>query len=83
MNYTSVALKEHEQAVWSVVSLKNGKFATGSADKNIFIWNASGERLVVLNGHTDCVRGLLAVDEGLLSCSNDGEYFDILEKNLK
>lgn len=71
--YTSVQLKEHEQAVWSIVSLRNGKYATGSADKNIFIWNKTGERLVVLNGHTDCVRGLLAAGDSLLSCSNDGE----------
>lgn len=53
--------------------MKNGKFASGSADKNIFIWNANGEKLVVLSGHTDCVRGLEPVNDALLSCSNDGK----------
>jgi phospholipase A-2-activating protein len=52
--------------------LKNGKYATGSADKNIFVWNSRGEKLVVLKGHTDCIRGLVALDDGsLLSASND------------
>jgi phospholipase A-2-activating protein len=69
---TSIELKGHEAAVWAVCALKTGKYATGSADKNIFVWNARGEKLVVLKGHTDCVRGLVGLDDGsLLSASND------------
>ncbi|KAG5672211.1 hypothetical protein PVAND_002355 [Polypedilum vanderplanki] len=69
---SSIELNGHEAAVWAVCTLKNGKYATGSADKNIFVWNTRGEKLVVLKGHTDCVRALAALDDGsLLSASND------------
>jgi phospholipase A-2-activating protein len=69
---SSIELKGHDAAVWAVCTLKNGKYATGSADKNIFVWNAKGEKLVVLKGHTDCVRALVALGDGsLLSASND------------
>lgn len=69
---TSIELKGHEAAVWAVATLKNEKYATGSADKNIIVWNSKGEKLVVLKGHTDCVRGLVGLLDGsLLSCSND------------
>ena len=68
-----VELKGHDAAVWAVASLpKSKKFITGSADKNIIFWNTKGERLRMLKGHTDCVRGVLALDSGgLISCSND------------
>ncbi|CAG9808101.1 unnamed protein product [Chironomus riparius] len=69
---SSIELTGHEATVWGVCSLKNGKYATGSADKNIFIWNNRGEKLVVLKGHTDCVRALVGLEDGsLLSASND------------
>lgn len=72
VNASSIELKGHDAAVWAVVALKSGKYATGSADKTIFVWNAKGEKLVVLKGHTDCIRGLASLDDGsLLSCSND------------
>ncbi|CRL05013.1 CLUMA_CG018161, isoform A [Clunio marinus] len=69
---SSIELKGHDAAVWAVIALKNGKYATGSADKNIYVWNEKGERLVVLKGHTDCIRGLASFPNGsLLSASND------------
>lgn len=73
INTSSTELKGHDAAVWAVVALKSGdKYATGSADKNIFVWNAKGEKLVVLKGHTDCIRGLASLADGsLLSASND------------
>ncbi|XP_058818006.1 phospholipase A-2-activating protein [Topomyia yanbarensis] len=68
----SVTLVGHEAAVWAVARLSSGKYVTGSADKSIFVWNETGERLVVLKGHKDCVRGLLALPgNGFLSCAND------------
>uniref|UniRef100_U5EYL3 Putative phospholipase a2-activating protein n=1 Tax=Corethrella appendiculata TaxID=1370023 RepID=U5EYL3_9DIPT len=70
----SIVLQGHEAAVWAVAKLctTSVKYATGSADKNIFIWNGKGEKVVVLKGHKDCVRGLLSLPNGvLLSCSND------------
>jgi phospholipase A-2-activating protein len=87
INSASIELKGHEAAVWAITSIKNGKYATGSADKNIFVWNSRGEKLVVLKGHTDCVRGLVGLDDGsLLSCSNDAtirhwsETYDCLKE---
>jgi phospholipase A-2-activating protein len=69
---SSLELKGHDAAVWAVATLKSGKYATGSADKMIFVWSAKGEKLVVLKGHTDCIRGLVGCADGsLLSCSND------------
>lgn len=69
---SSLELKGHDAAVWAVAKLTGGKYVTGSADKNIFVWNSKGEKLRVLKGHTDCVRGLIGLSNGsLLSCSND------------
>jgi phospholipase A-2-activating protein len=72
-NSASVELKGHEAAVLCVTGIKKSeKYATGSADKNIFIWNSRGEKLAILKGHTDCVRGIVSMDDGsLLSCAND------------
>lgn len=70
--FNCVSFEGHDGAVWAVCALKDGKYATGSADKMIFIWNSLGEKLLVLKGHTDCVRGLANLPNGsLLSCSND------------
>ncbi|KAI8043598.1 hypothetical protein M5D96_004931, partial [Drosophila gunungcola] len=65
--------KGHEAAVWAVATLKEQlKYVTGGADKNIYYWNAKGEKLRLLKGHTDCVRGLIGLDANtLLSCGND------------
>lgn len=72
-SYTSVTLKGHEAAVWSVASMPAlKKFVTGSADKSICYWNAKGDKLRLLKGHTDCVRSILALSNGgLISCAND------------
>jgi phospholipase A-2-activating protein len=72
INASSIELKGHDAAVWAVTTLPGGKYATGSADKMIFVWNSKGEKLRVLKGHDDCVRGLVGLKNGsLLSCSND------------
>jgi phospholipase A-2-activating protein len=68
---SSTTLEGHEAAVWAVTTIGTDKYATGSADKNVFIWNSKGEKVIVLKGHTDCVRGLLVLNNMLLSCSND------------
>lgn len=69
---TSIVLEGHEAAVWTIIVLPSGKYVTGSADKNIIYWNASGERLKTLKGHKDCVRGLLMLPNNVLaSVGND------------
>lgn len=69
---TSIVLQGHEAAVWAVVALPNGKYITGSADKNIIYWNSNGERLKTLKGHKNCVRGLLPLPNDMLaSVGND------------
>uniref|UniRef100_A0A1A9WEX5 Phospholipase A-2-activating protein n=1 Tax=Glossina brevipalpis TaxID=37001 RepID=A0A1A9WEX5_9MUSC len=72
-SFSFVQLKGHEAAVWAVASMpKSKKFVTGSADKNIFYWNDKGEKLRVLKGHTDCVRGIVSLkNDCIVSCSND------------
>uniref|UniRef100_A0A1A9WIT7 Uncharacterized protein n=1 Tax=Glossina brevipalpis TaxID=37001 RepID=A0A1A9WIT7_9MUSC len=62
-----------KQTVWAVASMpKSKKFVTGAADKNIFYWNDKGEKLRVLKGHTDCVRGIFSLkNDCLVSCSHD------------
>ncbi|XP_040171694.1 phospholipase A-2-activating protein [Anopheles arabiensis] len=69
---TNLTLVGHEAAVWAVACLPSGRYLSGSADKNIFVWNERGEKLAVLKGHKDCVRGLCPLPKGgFLSCSND------------
>lgn len=69
---TSLELKGHDAAVWAVATVPNGRYVTGSADKNIFMWNTKGEKVLVIKGHNDCVRGLIGLpNNGLLSCGND------------
>lgn len=67
-----IVLEGHEAAVWAVATLNSGKYVTGSADKNIIYWSASGEKLKVLKAHKDCVRGLLSLpNNSLISAGND------------
>ncbi|XP_022227828.1 phospholipase A-2-activating protein [Drosophila obscura] len=70
---TTVSLKGHEAAVWAVATLKTEqKYVTGGADKCIYYWNEKGDKLRLLKGHTDCVRGLIGLEANtLLSCGND------------
>ncbi|KPJ20538.1 Phospholipase A-2-activating protein [Papilio machaon] len=67
-----LTLKGHQAAVWAIVELGNGTYATASADKTIKLWKKDGSGISTLTGHTDCVRGLaVATAEVFLSCSND------------
>ncbi|XP_030555223.1 phospholipase A-2-activating protein [Drosophila novamexicana] len=70
---TFVTLQGHEAAVWAVATMATQqKYVTGGADKCIYYWNAQGEKLRLLKGHTDCVRGLVPLPaNSLLSCGND------------
>ncbi|KAI5644066.1 PUL domain-containing protein [Phthorimaea operculella] len=69
---TPVTLKGHQAAVWCIVELGNGTYATASADKTIKLWKKDGTVISTLTGHTDCVRGLAVANaETFLSCSND------------
>ncbi|XP_047985835.1 phospholipase A-2-activating protein isoform X2 [Leguminivora glycinivorella] len=69
---TPLTLKGHQAAVWAVVELGNGTYATASADKTIKLWKKDGSLITTLTGHTDCVRGLaVAGPDSFLSCSND------------
>lgn len=66
-------LKGHQAAVWSIIELFNGTYATASADKTIKLWKKQDGALIkTLTGHTDCVRDIvMASSETFLSCSND------------
>lgn len=70
--YNCITFNGHEQAVWSVIPLQDGNYASGSADRKIGIWNSMGTRLMTLTGHADCVRTVIQLPDGrLLSSSND------------
>jgi len=68
-----VELKGHEMAVWTVASLPEvQKIITGSADKKIYYWNTKGEKLRMIQGHTDCVRSIITFfDNSFASAAND------------
>ncbi|EDW03341.1 phospholipase A-2-activating protein [Drosophila grimshawi] len=70
---TFTVLQGHEAAVWAVATIPaQQKYVTGGADKCIYYWNAQGEKLRLLKGHTDCVRALIPLPaNSLLSCGND------------
>ncbi|XP_028174259.1 phospholipase A-2-activating protein-like, partial [Ostrinia furnacalis] len=69
---TPLILKGHQAAVWAVLELGDGAYATASADKTIKLWKKDTTLITTLTGHTDCVRGLVvASPESFLSCSND------------
>ncbi|GBP48926.1 Phospholipase A-2-activating protein [Eumeta japonica] len=67
-----LTLKGHQAAVWNIIELGNGIYATASADKTIILWSKGGQQIKTLTGHTDCVRALtIASPETFLSCAND------------
>lgn len=69
----SITLLGHEAAVWAVTTLKQtNQYLTGSADKTIIIWNSKGDKIKVIKGHSDCVRGIVTLSNGnFVSCGND------------
>lgn len=68
---TQYVLEGHQGAVWAVLALSETEIVTGGADKTIRIWR-NGKQVKVLKDHTDCVRGLTRLANGLFaSCSND------------
>ncbi|XP_037958442.1 phospholipase A-2-activating protein-like [Teleopsis dalmanni] len=70
---TFIELIGHKAAVWAVIALPNiNRFLTGSADKTILTWNNKGEKLRMLTGHTDCIRGLISLpNHFIVSAGND------------
>jgi phospholipase A-2-activating protein len=64
-------LRGHEGTVWTVLALSETEILTGGADKTIRLWR-DGKQVSIFNGHTDCVRGLCKLPNGLFaSCAND------------
>ncbi|KAL4710493.1 hypothetical protein ACJJTC_008895 [Scirpophaga incertulas] len=67
-----LTIKGHQAAVWGVIQLDDGTYATASADKTIKLWKSDINLITTLTGHTDCVRGLVVASTNtFLSCSND------------
>jgi phospholipase A-2-activating protein len=64
-------LRGHESAVWAVLALSESLIVTAGADKTIRLWeNGKGVKRIV--AHTDCVRGLCRLPNGMFaSCAND------------
>lgn len=57
--------------MWAVMAVSETEFITGGADKTIRLWKGT-KCVKVLKDHTDCVRGLCRLPNGLFaSCAND------------
>lgn len=46
-----LTLKGHQAAVWAVIDLGNGTYATASADKTIKLWKKDGSVISTLSGN--------------------------------
>ena len=72
----TTTLGRHEQSVWAMLAVDEGRVLTASADKTIRLWSISrpGKLLAVFGGHTDALRGLTLLEGGecFASCGNDG-----------
>ena len=79
-------LRQHEQTVWALLWLDDGRLLSASADRSIALWKPAARGAGTAPSyevqrrylkHTDCVRGLalLSDDVGFLSCGNDGNIF--------
>ncbi|CAG5103397.1 Similar to Plaa: Phospholipase A-2-activating protein (Rattus norvegicus) [Cotesia congregata] len=67
-----LTLHGHSLAIWCVIDLPNKAIVTGSADKNVIVWNREGAQVHKLEGHTDCVRDIAAIKaDEFLTCAND------------
>lgn len=68
-----VTFSGHLAAIWGIIQLGDGRVVTASADKTIGIWGKEGQRLGSLQGHKDCVRGLLDLPDcqQFVSVAND------------
>jgi phospholipase A-2-activating protein len=54
-----------------VLAVSETNIITAGADKTVRLWE-NGKQVAVLKGHTDCVRGLCRLPNGLFaSCAND------------
>jgi len=65
-------LSGHTDDVRALAVLSNGLLASGSYDKTIKIWNASGICVSTLSGHSKSVISLAVLSNGLLATSGDG-----------
>ena len=66
-------LEGHTGPVRSVCSLGDGRLASGSGDKTVRVWAATGECVATLEGHTDRVLSVCSLGDGrLASGSWDG-----------
>ncbi len=72
-----MTLEGHTKAVWCIVTLNDGRIASGSSDCKIKVWDVVAARCVqTLEGCADtkAVRCLAALGDGrLASGSSDGE----------
>ena len=76
-------LKNHEDKIWCSTVLKDGRFATGSADSSIIIYNNKTFKPdLILKEHKAGVTYIIQLSSGYLaSCSNDNtiKLYDIIE----
>ncbi|RNA10706.1 serine threonine kinase [Brachionus plicatilis] len=68
-----MTLKNHSGPINSLIVLKNGDLASGSADKTINIWNTdNGNKKLTLNNHSAGIWSLALLNNGdIVSGSHD------------
>ena len=69
-------IEAHDNAIYSLVLLEDGRIATCSGDKKIKVFNLTDYKCdMTLEGHTDTVTYISQLDNGkLISCSRDRSF---------
>jgi WD40 repeat protein len=77
-------LTNHTNDVYSLLYLQDGLFLSGSADKNIILWNLtmSNDPIRIFRGHTDRVRSLVSLPNGLLASASTDKTIKIWNLTL-
>jgi eukaryotic-like serine/threonine-protein kinase len=67
-------LKGHAGAVWALAYGRGGRLASVGDDKAVRVWNAAGQELLALRGHTETLRAVAFSPDGhrLASAGDDG-----------
>ncbi|MBS7788568.1 hypothetical protein KTR66_01100 [Roseococcus sp. SDR] len=65
-------IRWHQGAVNALVALPDGRFASGSEDARVAVWGEDEAPLLVLEGHTEPVKGLAQRPGFLASAAWDG-----------
>jgi len=76
------SFSSHSKAVWCIIELDDRKFASGSEDRTIKIWDAQEGRLVkTITGHKDQVRALLKINSALFASGSSDKQIIVWDSS--